>query len=240
MIALVFASATLSLANAGAAILAVGALGTAAFGLVDALKAVPGVNNNGFHKIKGAVTALAPLATTQGVAANSLSQEKIIATLKANWGNGVDLGNQKSIAKSLLKLHLNPSNAASIASAAGVDPEVLQTVAAKIVSGTAMASAESDVYARFDLIVTAMLDQVYQDADCAFRHRMQVFAMIMAVALAVVGDVLWHGGLHQVGKLEFLEAVGVGLIATPLAPVAKDLATALQTAVNAMQAVRKV
>ena len=46
---------------------------------------------------------------------NALSQKKILATLQANWMNGTHLGSQKAIAKSLIKLNLNPGNAAALA-----------------------------------------------------------------------------------------------------------------------------
>jgi hypothetical protein len=55
----------------------------------------------------------------------------------------------------------------------------------------------------------------------------------VAVALAVVGNATMSSPLH------WTEAVLVGLLATPLAPVAKDLSTALATAVNTLQSVKK-
>ncbi len=80
---------------------AIGALGTAAFGLVDASKALGGgVNHIGFSAIKKTVTSLTP-----GNPSNGMSQDKITATLKANWFNGADLDSQEAIAKSLIKLN---------------------------------------------------------------------------------------------------------------------------------------
>ena len=86
---------------------AIGGLGTAAFGVVDATKVFGGgVNHIGFRAIKTVVKSLTP-----GTSTNSLSQSKIVATLKANWFNGTDLASQKAIAKSLIKLNLNVGNA---------------------------------------------------------------------------------------------------------------------------------
>src|SRR5271170_8093827 len=105
---------------------AIGGLGTAAFGLVDASKVFGGgVNHIGFSGIRTAVQQL----TDAGQPVNALSRKKIIATLQANWMNGTQLGNQKAIAKSLIKLNLNPGNADALADATGVDPTVLKTVA---------------------------------------------------------------------------------------------------------------
>jgi hypothetical protein len=70
---------------------AIGGLGTAAFGLVDASKAAwGGVNHIGFSQIQKTVKSLTP-----GTPNNALSQDKIVATLKANWFNGTALASQK-------------------------------------------------------------------------------------------------------------------------------------------------
>lgn len=216
-------------------ITAIGGLGTAAFGLVDSTKPFfGGVNRIGFSRIAGAVTGLTP-----GTPANGLTQSKILATLKANWFNGTDLSSQKAIAKSLIKQGLSPTNAPDLAKAAGVDAAVLQSVAAKINSGTALEQNESDVYSRFDFILTALLDEVYQSSDQAYTNGTRVVASIFAVALALVGGWSLHVGpprylwSHDMG-LAFL----AGLLATPLAPIAKDVASALATAVNTLQTMK--
>src|SRR6202167_6065408 len=120
---------------------AIGGLGTAAFGLVDATKVFGGsVNHIGFRGIRTAVREL----TAASGQVNALSQEKIVATLEANWMNGTDLGSQKAIAKSLIKLNLHPRNAPALAVATGVDPDALTIVATKIATGTSLISGESD------------------------------------------------------------------------------------------------
>lgn len=213
-------------------ITAIGGLGTAAFGLVDATKALGGgVNHFGFAAIKKTVMALTP-----GQPTNALSQKKILETLKANWFNGTDLASQKAIAKSLIKLNLNPNNAAALAAETGVDPAVLTSVATKIAGGTSLSTTpvnESDVYARFDLIVTALLDETYQRSDNRFRNWTRLVAAIVAVALALVAGATLNPPIGW--ELSAL----VGLLATPLAPIAKDLSTALATAVNTLQLVKK-
>ena len=87
--------------------------------------------------------------------------------------------------------------------------------------------------------MTALLDEAYQVSDQAYRNRMRMLAGGVAVALAIAGgwalvgtDNFWHSSDPV---LAFL----VGLLATPLAPIAKDLSSALATAVNAMQLVKK-
>jgi hypothetical protein len=208
---------------------AIGGLGTAAFGLVDASKALwGGVNHIGFSRIEQTVKSLTPSSPN-----NALSQVKILATLKANWFNGTDLAGQKSIAKSLIKLNLSSGNAGALADATNVDKTVLAEIAECIAKDTSLTATQSDVYARFDLIVTALLDETYQRADNSYRNWTRMLAALVAVGLAIVG------GSTLSPAVEWPQAVIVGLLATPLAPIAKDLSTALATAVNAMQLVRK-
>jgi hypothetical protein len=190
------------------------------------------VNHIGFGTIKTTVSSLTPSGPS-GASSNALSQGKIIDTLKANWFNGTDLASQKSIAKSLIKLNLNAANAAALATVTGVDSATLTTVATKIAAGTPLASTESDIYARFDLILTAILDEVYQRSDDVYRNWTRAIAGAVAVALAVVG------GLQLNPQLPLSQSIMVGLLATPLAPIAKDLSTALATAVNTLQLVKK-
>jgi hypothetical protein len=224
---------SINLQNLPQIVTAIGGLGTAAFGLVDATKALwGGVNHIGFGTIKTTVSSLTPSGPS-GASSNALSQGKIIDTLKANWFNGTDLASQKSIAKSLIKLNLNAANAAALATVTGVDSATLTTVATKIAAGTPLASTESDIYARFDLILTAILDEVYQRSDDVYRNWTRAIAGAVAVALAVVG------GLQLNPQLPLSQSIMVGLLATPLAPIAKDLSTALATAVNTLQLVKK-
>jgi hypothetical protein len=225
---------------------AIGGLGTAAFGLVDAAKTVPlfgGINSIGLKHIQEMVSDLTPDQSGDGFPSeplNALPRENILKTIEANWVNGTDIASQKAIAKSLIKLHLSAGNAAALAAKTNVDPAVLESVAKKTIAGTSLLPAESDVFSRFDLIVTARLDEAYQLSDQFYRNWTRVLAAWIAVALA------FFGGWSLVGcwehfwwKPDMFLALLVGLLATPLAPIAKDLSTALATAVNTMQLVKK-
>jgi hypothetical protein len=219
------------------AVTAVGALGTAAFGLVDATKTFSRVNHIGFARISGTIRSLTSSSTQTG-----MSQSQIVATLESNWVNGADLGNQKSIAKSLIKMNLSAASAPQVAHQTGLNPAALTAVATKIAAGTALTGSEPDVLSRFDFAVTALLDETYQCADQTYRNATRGLAMGVAVLLGVVGAMVitnepWPW--QHVPKRDLLEGFIVGLLATPLAPIAKDLSSALATAVNAMQSVRK-
>lgn len=226
----------------GQIITAVGGLGTAAFGLVDASKTTFGwINRIGLKHIKETVTSLTPDQTGDGLPAkpvNALPRKNILETVEANWVNGTDLASQKAIAKSLIKLHLSAGNAAALAAKTNVDPAVLGSVATKTIAGTPLLQTESDVFSRFDLIVTALLDEAYQLSDQVYRNGTRALAAFVAVLLAVAGGCSLEGCKFWNPK-DVALAVLVGLVATPLAPIAKDLSSALATAVNTMQLVKK-
>lgn len=244
-------------------ITAVGGLGTAAFGLVDSTKVFwGGVNRIGFGDITTAITKLTPKLAV------GLTQERILGTLRGNWYTGTALNDQKSIAKSLIKQGLNPQNAADLALLTGVDKDLLTSVAENIIANTALTPDESDAYSRFDFVLTAMLDEAYQNADQSYTNWTRVVASIFALALAVVGGAILHqnnlaqalANLHAaadahavaiaqaavnaaakayLGSNDMWVALLAGLLATPLAPIAKDLSSALATAVNTLQTIKK-
>jgi len=78
-------------------VLAVGGLGTAAYGLVDATKALGGgVSRAGFGDIKMVISQLIPPASA-GRRASAITRESAYDTLRANWMNGMALPDQKSV-----------------------------------------------------------------------------------------------------------------------------------------------
>jgi hypothetical protein len=215
-------------------ILAIGGLGTAAYGVVDISKGFwGGVSNRGYGDIKKVVSQFIP--ESEGTSALSLTS--VLATLRANWLNGMALGDQKSVAKALIKLNLNVANASLMAKATGVDAGVLAKIAEKISNGTALTAEETDVYGRFDLLLTALLDQGYQRADQRYRNSAKLLAVPVAIALAWFGAWAVTGG--SLSSTDEWRAVLGGLLATPLAPIAKDVASAVQQGAKLAQAWKK-
>lgn len=223
---------------------AIGALGTAAYGLVDASKAFGGgVSNIGFHRIEAAIRKLFP--TEKDDAQNPLPLRDLIATLRANWLNGTALADQKSIAKTLIKLRITAKNAKDLAARTGVDKDKLIAVATNLAEGGDFTDELKNVLGRFDLILTALLDEAYQRADQAYRNAAKAWSVLASVLLAVFGSaVVWNlgaspGDWGKWGMEDLPVAILVGLLATPLAPVSKDLASALTTAVKSMQILKR-
>jgi hypothetical protein len=218
-----------ALTNLTTVIAAVGALGTAAFGLVDSFKVLPGggLSRAGFKFIRETVLNLAP--EIAAYAGGGLSRDSLVFTLQSQWINGTATDDQVQIAKSLIKLRLTPDTAAALAKATGVDSVVLAQVAASIQSGTSLTTPQTDVYGRFDLLLTTLLDQAYQRADQRYRNVAKFAAVPVSVALAVIAATVVPN------QVTYGQAVLIGLIATPIAPVAKDISTAISTAAQAIQ-----
>jgi hypothetical protein len=219
------------------AVIAISGLGTASFALVDASKAVNGgASNYGFGFITRALENLFPADIDKTDTANPVTYASIRDTLRANWLNGTELSDQKSIAKTLIKLRLDPQNAAFLAGKTGVDPAILGSLAAKYVNGGDPTPAELNVAGRFDLLLTTLLDEAYQRADQAYRNKSKATAIVVSIAVSVLG--WWSLGAGASG-VNIGIALLIGLLAAPLAPVSKDLASALQASVQALQFFKK-
>jgi hypothetical protein len=250
------------------AISAIAGLGTASFGLVDATKVFGGgVSRRGFGEIKRVIQPFfGKNASEHAKAMSPLDFGPLLNTLRANWLNGNDLDSQKAIAKSLLKLRLSAANAADYAAATGMDPVILATIAEKIRSATPLVDTELDAFGRFDLTLTAILDEGYQRADQIYRNSCKFLAALFSVVIAVLGGYILHNSavaaaaaaaaaapanaalqnaqaavdkIGYWGTPNMWKAFVVGLLATPLAPIAKDLSSALIAGVQAVQSVGK-
>jgi len=233
---------------------AVGALGTAAMGLVDASKALwgGGPSKFGFQFIRAAVERFLPTAE-DGVRA--FGPADVLNTLEANWINGVAEADQKAKAKALIHLRLTRGDAPTLAALAGVDPAMLQSVAIKATTGEQVTQQEIAVLGQFDVILSAVLDEAYERGDQRYRNATKLLAVGVATVLAVIGGWLIYYSTYVAscmatpsstcgsawgywGSRDFVLALLVGVSAAPIAPVAKDLASSLQAAVSAVGATR--
>jgi hypothetical protein len=232
-------SATLT--QVTAAITAIGALGTAAFGLVDTSKLLPWlIPSSGFAFIRNLVKQLAPPSEGTVPPRSALAAPAITDTLRANWVNGMALSDQKTVAKALIKFRLNEETAPKLATLTGVNKDVLTSVAQKLGNGQPMTPPEMDTYGRFDLLLATFIDRAFQRADQRYEATAKSAACIVAVLLAEAAAYFLRM-LDANGRLNWQNvgtAAVAGLIATPLAPIAKDLASALTTAAKAVQSVK--
>lgn len=214
-----------------AIITAIGALGTAAFGLVDATKAFGGgVSNFGLRGIlrvagrfsAGLDGALAP--PPEGRA----EWQRVV---RSHWINGRPRDEQKAIVKSLIRLGLTATSARELARAGHVSGDALAVAAQKLDGGQPLADVDLNALGRLDASVEAQLDAAFDRADQLYRNVSRVCAGVFSVALAYLAT--WALGWDR-----WALALVVGLLAVPLAPVAKDLASSLQAAAAAMRAAK--
>lgn len=217
--------------NVGAILGAVGAIGTAATGLVDSTKVYNGgISNAGFSFID---QVLKPYFA----ALKLVNAADPLATFRANWLNGVPKDEQKAKVKALIHLGLTTATAPSLAAAApGVDAAKLQSLAVKLDAGEALGEDDVTALGRFDAILDAQLDQGFERADQVYRNAAKALAGAFAIALALLG--VWAVEGSNVDPKDFALAAVAGAISIPLAPVVKDLSSALGTAVSAMKALR--
>lgn len=227
-------------------IAATGALGTAAYGLVDISKVCRGgISNAGFGHLQKTLALF-------HVAMKAIDKASPMETIRANWLNGVPKEDQKAIAKSLIRLGLSPSSAGALAKAVGVDADALKSAATKIDRGNTLNSDDLNILGRFDVLVSTILDAGYERADQLYRNSAKFMAAVVATLLAIIAGWMLHtlpGATPTLDHFapiteymtsrDFLLSVLIGIIATPLAPIAKDLSSTLNAAVKAISSVRR-
>ena len=235
------AQLTDALAATVSVITAMGALGTAAFGLVDATKAFGGgVSNVGFASVAKALKPFEP--------ALDRATPDWRTTLRANWINGVAKEDQKTAAKTLIRLGISADIVPTLAAAGHVDAVELARVLAAIQSGAPLTAQDAEVFGRLNAVLDAAMDAGFELGDQRYRNASKLLAGALSVGLAnwagyLLKDTAALGALHPAGGhfgelAVFLWASFVGLVAVPIAPMAKDLASSLQTAAAAVTSLR--
>jgi len=221
----------ISLADVGAALAGLSALSTAAFGLLDATKVFEGGPSNfGIGPIR---RALLPFRTAL---ANALGDAGWWPVIRANWIGGVAKADQKAKAQAIIKLGLDSTNAPQIAAATHVDPTALQAAVTKLETGAALSDADLNVLGRMNATIDVLMDAAFEKADQAYRNWCRVLAGLLCVGLAFGVRELWPSGSTPPTDMATLI---VGLLAVPLAPLAKDLTSGLSAAMQALKSAAK-
>ena len=129
-------------------------------------------------------------------------------------------------------MRLSPDNGADYAAATGVPAATLQQIAGLINEGQSLDNAQADVFGRFDLALTALLDEGYERADQRYRNACKLLAGVFSIIIAVLAAYLLN--YPNIGL-----AALAGALATPISPIAKDLTTALAAGANVVQKMQK-
>lgn len=211
-----------------AVIAATGGLGLAAMSLVDALKAIPGggVSKIGFHHV---MTCLENFPSVLERAAGKDWRKVVLA----HWINGRARNDQIGVIRSLLRLGLNADTAGELAAVGNVDAGKLGAVAEKLVHGKAMTEPELNLLGRVEAAVQARLDAAFDLAEQGYRNKARVIAGVLAIGLALVAALVTRYQ-NQLGL-----AMILGVLAVPIAPIAKDLVSALTAAAGAVKSTRR-
>ena len=205
--------------NIGTIILATGALGTAAFGIVEALKWTR-LGEAGFGAILKMLGPIAELLRT----AYGPDFEHLL--------RGQYRGDQRELTRTIrqgIRVGLTAANAPAAARFLGViDGEKLSEAARRAEEGRELTAELRNVLGRFELAADTRVDAALTLAQSnyvgATRMTASIFAFVIALAV----------GLY-LGRDFVFQAILVGIAAVPLAPIAKDLVSALQSASKAIR-----
>jgi hypothetical protein len=219
----------LNLSEISDQLVAVAALGTAAFGLVDASKAFwGGISNFGFGHVRKALEPFDP-ALTAAIGAEQRDGDWR-SLFRSHWINGRPKEQQKAIATALIQLGLTPETAPALARAGLVDGEKLRAVIEALTYGRELDAEQVNLLGRFKSAVEARMDAAYERADQSYRNAARVAAGFVSVGLAIVAALWFYPGTS------LISAALVGVIAVPLAPIAKDVTSGLAAAARAVAA----
>ena len=204
--------------NLSAIVLATGALGTAAFGIVEALKRWRRLGEAGFPAV---LRLLSPIFVTLATAYGR-DVEKV---LRAQYRG--ERGELTRVIRQGARIGLTPDNAERVAAGLGmVEPEHLKAAALAIKAGQELPADLRNVIGRFELAVDARIDAALCLAADDYAGTAKIAASVVAIIIALVV------GVHLD---RIFEAVLVGIAAVPLAPIAKDVASALKSATEALR-----
>lgn len=205
--------------NIGTIILATGALGTAAFGIVEALKWTR-LGEAGFGAILKVLGPIVQLIQT----AYGPDYERL---LRAQYrGDARDL--TRTIRQGA-RVGLTPENATRAAEFLGmVDGASLAEAARQVAQGQELTAQLRNILGRFELAVDARIDAALMLAQNQYVGATRGSASIIAILIAIIVGI-------YLGKEYFVQAILVGVAAVPLAPIAKDVVNALQSASKAIR-----
>ena len=203
-------------------VLATGALGTAAFGIVEASKWIPAVGEFGLRQ---GLKRLGPLMHTLRVAYGP----DYLPLLRGQYR-----GDQKDLVRTLrqgMRVGLTRENAGEIAQYLGaLDAERFVAAAVAAQSGNELTAEQRNLIGRYELAADARVDAAMAVAQANYGGMARSLASVVSLGIAIIAAQTLEP------KPDFVTAVLIGVAAVPLAPIAKDLAAGLAAASKALRA----
>jgi hypothetical protein len=239
----------------GTVTLATGGLGAAAYGVVDGLKLIPWIDLAGFERLFGSRSTSGkrhwPMQLRAGLdpllpSLQAAYGADAIELLKAQYRSGRSKGELPRTLRQGVRIGfgvLSSNKITQTAQALGINEQAAQQAATALViarnqrppaagemppaTPTSVSGEERSALARLETTIDARIDAALVLAEVQYVTQTKVIATMVALSIAfIVGYFL---GANPIVSLI------IGLAAVPLAPVAKDLATALQEAVRALK-----
>lgn len=213
-------------------ILAAGGLGIAAFGIVEGLK----WSRLGVAGFDRGLRLLGELTSALEVAYGRAWAE----LLKAQYRQGRTTGELPRTLRQGIRAGLTEANAVKIARHLDLAaPQTLREAAQKVEAGKAgdLSDRERNVIGRFELAADTRIEAALGLADSRYVVAQRVAAGIVAlgVALFVAALITGFDGSEPGNARTWGFAALVGLSAVPLAPISKDVVSALQAAQQALR-----
>lgn len=205
----------------GDVILGAGALGTAAFGVVEALKWTR-LGVAGYDQIPAMLGP--PLMQALAVAYGD-EYDSLLRAQYRKPGGEAELGRTL---RQGVRIGLSPDNAAALATYIGrVDAFAFKGAIQALAEGKDLSDAQRNLIGRFELAVDSRIESALSLASDRYIGMLRGVASVFAVVLGLVAAKLMNEDL----ALGFM----VGIVAVPLAPIAKDVVAALKAATGALK-----
>jgi len=202
------------------AILATGALGTAAFGVVEALK-FTSLGNAGFSL---AIRELGPLTECMRVAYG----EKYESLLRGQY-RSEDRDLLPRTLRQGVRIGATGNNADSVTRFLGsLDRDSFVGALDAAENGKAMKADQRNILGRFELAADARIDAALCMARARYVDSTRLTASFVALALALVVGA-------NMPDVTLVQSFIVGLAAVPFAPIAKDVASGISAASKALR-----
>ena len=210
----------------GELVLAAGAVGTAAMGITEGFKSIR-LKPLGYQCIESEL-AWAKDALQKAYGNNNQS---LMISL---YRNGRRQGELPRILRQGVRIGLDENNATKMAVIVGGDVAGLLTSAAqKAAAGDNLEENEKNILGRFEIAADARIDAALSLAEQAYGNGIRFRAFIIALSLSLI-TALTYIAMGEENYEILLKAFIVGLVAVPLAPIAKDVANAFQSAAKAI------
>ncbi len=213
-----------------AMILGAGALGNAAFGIVQVLKFAP-LRLAGFGQIENLLRGPLMEAVQSTLGTNSID------VLRAQYRQGRGAGRLGQTLRQGIRIGLTKSSAHGLAHAVGgvVDSERLKDVATALAESGTLDDAQRGVLARYELAADARVDASLALAEASYTQYVRLWAAVVAVVLATIATFLvamQQGGPDSLSL--YIKGLIVGVAAIPLAPISHDLVKGFNSARGAV------